>query len=181
MAFIRKAAQDLSELVNDLLDLAKVEAGKIVGPPGGVRGRGALRRAARHAAAAAGQAMRCDSCSRSPSGCPRCHTDEGKVSQILRNFISNALKFTEQGEIRVSAVAGRRGDSVVFAVADTGIGIAPEDQEPDLRGVRPAREPVQGRVKGTGLGLPLCRQAGRAPGRPGVGDEHPGAGLDLLR
>ena len=63
-----------------------------------------------------------------PAGLPPLHTDEGKVSQVLRNFISNALKFTEHGEVRVMASAGPE-DTVVFAVSDTGIGIAPEDQE----------------------------------------------------
>ena len=59
---------------------------------------------------------------------PTMFTDEGKISQILRNFISNALKFTERGEVRVAA---RMDDpeTIVFSVADTGIGIAPENQE----------------------------------------------------
>ena len=56
------------------------------------------------------------------------YSDESKVSQVLRNFISNALKFTERGEVRVTAEAVG-ADKVVFAVADTGIGIAPEDQD----------------------------------------------------
>jgi len=54
-----------------------------------------------------------------PVGVPRLYTDEGKVSQILRNFISNALKFTERGEVRVSAKFSPDG-LVTFAVADTG-------------------------------------------------------------
>jgi rsbT antagonist protein RsbS len=62
-----------------------------------------------------------------PVDIPDLYTDEAKISQILRNFISNALKFTERGEIRVSVQKGR-GDSLMFSVADTGIGIAADDQ-----------------------------------------------------
>ena len=58
------------------------------------------------------------------------YTDEGKVSQILRNLISNALKFTRRGHIRVTAEAD--SDIVVFRVSDTGIGIAPEDQAENI-------------------------------------------------
>jgi CheY-like chemotaxis protein len=85
------------------------------------------------------------------------HTDEGKVSQILRNFISNALKFTEHGEVRVSADLSDDGRAVVFIVADTGIGIAKEDQEHIFEEFTQIPSALQKRVKGTGLGLPLCR------------------------
>ena len=60
---------------------------------------------------------------------PPLYTDESKVAQILRNLISNALKFTEQGEVRVTARLSGDGQRVIFAVRDTGIGIAPEDHE----------------------------------------------------
>src|SRR5262249_42068604 len=89
---------------------------------------------------------------------PTLHTDEGKVSQIVRNFVSNALKFTERGEVRVSARRSPSGDAVVFSVADTGIGIAPEDQERIFQEFTQLEHPLQRRVKGTGLGLPLCRK-----------------------
>jgi CheY-like chemotaxis protein len=76
----------------------------------------------------------------------------------LRNFISNALKFTECGEIRVSARLAPAGDTVVLAVADTGIGIAPDDQEAIFEAFTQLENALQRRVKGTGLGLPLCRK-----------------------
>ena len=59
-----------------------------------------------------------------PSGVPLMITDEGKVSQILRNFVSNAIKFTPRGEVRVTAALADDGRAVAFSVADTGIGIA---------------------------------------------------------
>src|SRR5262249_47666402 len=102
ITFIRKAAEGLSELVNDLLDLAKVEAGKITVHPvefevGNLFG--ALRGMLRPLLVSESVALVFEA----PEGLPVLRTDEGKVSQILRNFISNALKFTEHGEVRVSA------------------------------------------------------------------------------
>src|SRR5262249_52280113 len=92
------------------------------------------------------------------SGLPSLMTDESKVSQILRNFISNALKFTEQGEVRVTARLTDDGDSVVFSVTDTGIGIAAGDQERIFEEFTQLDNYLQRRVRGTGLGLPLTRQ-----------------------
>ena len=163
VAFIQKAAQDLTEIVNDLLDLAKVEAGKVV-----VRAAeftvanlfGALRGMLRPLLVSEHVALSFDEA----DDLPTMMTDEGKVSQILRNFISNALKFTERGAIRVSAALEPSGEVVVFSVADTGIGIAPADQERIFEEFTQLDHPVQRRVRGTGLGLPLSRQLARLLG-----------------
>jgi signal transduction histidine kinase len=84
-------------------------------------------------------------------------SDEAKVSQILRNFISNAIKFTERGEIRVSAELGD-DDMVSFIVSDTGIGIAPDDQSRIFEEFEQVEHALQRRAAGTGLGLPLSRK-----------------------
>jgi CheY-like chemotaxis protein len=84
------------------------------------------------------------------------HTDEGKVSQILRNLISNALKFTPNGQVRVSASLTEK-QAVLFTVADTGIGIAPEHHETIFAEFSQVEHPLQEKYRGTGLGLPLCR------------------------
>ena len=89
---------------------------------------------------------------------PRIYSDEGKVSQILRNFISNALKFTEKGEIRMLCFAWRGPDKVRFSVSDTGIGIAPQNLDLIFEDFSQLDSPVQRRVKGTGLGLPLSKK-----------------------
>jgi signal transduction histidine kinase len=84
-------------------------------------------------------------------------SDEGKVTQILRNFISNALKFTEQGQVVVQLLEEAE-DRVTFAVTDSGIGISPENQQLIFEEFSQIEHPLQRRAKGTGLGLPLCRK-----------------------
>ncbi|HKG92508.1 MAG TPA: ATP-binding protein [Gemmatimonadaceae bacterium] len=156
IGFIRKSTQSVLELVNDLLDLAKIEAGK-----SDVRLTefvaadlfGALRGMFRPLMTSNVVALLFDDA----SALPPLHTDEGKVSQVLRNFISNAIKFTERGEIRVSAAAGA-GDVVVFSVADSGIGISPEDQQRLFAEFTQVEHALQRRVQGTGLGLALSRK-----------------------
>jgi CheY-like chemotaxis protein len=102
-------------------------------------------------------------------------TDESKVSQILRNFLSNALKFTERGEIRVTA--RRVGpDRVAFAVSDTGIGIAPEDEERIFEEFTQLDNRIQRRVRGTGLGLPLTRKLAHLLGGTVTVQSTPGLG-----
>jgi signal transduction histidine kinase/DNA-binding response OmpR family regulator len=154
--YIRKAARDLLDLVNDLLDLAKVEAGKVEAKPLEFRVadlfaalRGMLRPLLLNQSV--------DLVFEDVDHIPAMFSDEGKISQILRNFISNALKFTERGEVRVSARLAEN-DDVIFSVADTGIGIAPEDQDRIFQDFTQVDNPIQKRVKGTGLGLPLSQK-----------------------
>ena len=153
--FIQRSAQELYEVVNDLLDLAKVEAGKVTVKPKEFEIQemfGALRGMLRPLLLDTSLELIFED----TSDLPVMHTDDGKVSQILRNFISNALKFTLEGEVRVSASPGPK-DTIIFAVKDTGIGIAPADQELIFKEFTQIENAVQDRVKGTGLGLPLCR------------------------
>jgi CheY-like chemotaxis protein/two-component sensor histidine kinase len=157
LAYIRKSAEQLSELVNDMLDLAKVEAGKT-----------SVRRADFEVAnlfAALRGMLRPLLVNRSvslvfeePADLPTLQTDEGKVSQILRNFISNALKYTERGEVRVRASLDRDGREVVFTVSDTGIGVAADDLLRIFEEFVQIEHPLQKSVKGTGLGLPLSKR-----------------------
>jgi signal transduction histidine kinase/CheY-like chemotaxis protein len=154
--YIRRSAESLKELVDDLLDLAKVEAGKTE-----IRTSeftvedlfGALRGMMRPLLAGEAVTLVLEE----SSNLPPLVTDEGKVSQILRNFISNAIKFTERGEVHVSA-RRERDDVIVFSVRDTGIGIAPEHHELIFQEFTQVESAVQRRVKGTGLGLPLSRR-----------------------
>ena len=170
---IRRAATDLESLVNDLLDLAKIEAGKTEVRPAEFEVTtlfSALRGMLRPLLLNRSISLVFEE----PENLPPLFTDEGKVSQILRNFISNALKYTEAGEIRVTAQ--REGESIRFSVADTGIGVAPEDQERIFEEFTQIDNPLQSRQKGTGLGLPLTRKlALLLGGRVGV-KSVPGVG-----
>lgn len=155
--FIRRSAEDLSELVNDLLDLAKVEAGRT-----DVNIEhftvdslfGALRGVMKPLLTSDAVALNFEA----PAEPLVMETDESKIAQILRNLISNAIKFTEQGEVRVTARASDDQASVVFTVRDTGIGIGREDLDVIFEEFGQVRSTVQRRVKGTGLGLPLSRR-----------------------
>jgi signal transduction histidine kinase len=172
---ITRAAEDLESLVNDLLDLAKIEAGKIEIRPAEFEVTNlfsALRGMLRPLLLNRSLSLVFDE----PEDLPALHTDEGKVSQILRNFISNALKFTEAGEVRVTATLAQGGTAVRFCVTDTGIGIAPEDQDLIFEEFTQINHPLQRTHKGTGLGLPLTRKLARLLGgevgvrsTPGVG------------
>ena len=154
--YIREATADLSELVHDLLDIAKVEAGKATLRPtsftvhelfGALRG---LMRPLQTNPAVELVFANAD-------GLPPLTTDEGKLSQIVRNYISNALKFTERGEVRVSARHDGQGN-ITIEVKDTGIGIALEDQERLFHEFGQVPNRLQARVRGTGLGLSLSKR-----------------------
>jgi signal transduction histidine kinase/CheY-like chemotaxis protein len=156
IGYVRRAANDLLELVNDLLDLAKVEAGKVEARPIEFEVanlfaalRGMLRPLLLNQSV--------DLVFEDASLIPPMYSDEGKISQILRNFISNALKFTEKGEVRVG-VEVAENDEIRFFVSDTGIGIAPEDVDLIFQDFVQLDHPLQRRAKGTGLGLPLSKK-----------------------
>jgi signal transduction histidine kinase/CheY-like chemotaxis protein len=154
--FIRQAAEGLSTLVDDSLDLAKVEAGKAVLRISQFEVKelfetlkGTIRPIVDHNAVS----LVFDT----PSGIGTLQTDEGKVLQILRNFLSNAVKYTVRGQIRVAAQSGPE-DVVVFSVKDTGIGVAAEDLGRIFEDFGQVESELQKRIKGTGLGLPLTRK-----------------------
>jgi len=151
---IRDSATDLLRLVNDLLDLAKAEAGRIEPNLTDVdlkavfgQLRGTLRPLATR--------PEVDFVVEEP-GVPSLRTDEVLLSQVLRNLLTNALKFTESGSVRLTAA--RAGDDVEFTVADTGSGIPAEQHERIFEEFYqvPGSTALSG--KGTGLGLPYARR-----------------------
>jgi signal transduction histidine kinase/CheY-like chemotaxis protein len=155
--YIRKSAQQLSDLVDDLLDIAKVEAGKTDVRPATFEVSalfGALRGMLRPLLVNQSLSLVFEE----PQDVPPIYSDESKVSQILRNFISNALKYTERGEIRVKAQRMAAGDAVEFRVSDTGIGIPEQDLGRVFDEFVQIENPLQRRTKGTGLGLPLSKR-----------------------
>ncbi|MBO0726305.1 MAG: response regulator [Blastocatellia bacterium] len=163
VGFIRKGAATLLEMVGDLLDLAKIEAGKVEVRPSEFTVEnlfGALRGVFRPMMTN----KSVDLIFEESGEIPTLGTDEGKLTQILRNFISNALKFTERGEVRVRAAFAAGADDVTFYVADTGIGIPAADQARIFEEFAQVENPLQRHAKGTGLGLPLCQRLARVLG-----------------
>jgi len=153
---IRGSAEELIEMVNDLLDLAKVEAGRISISPEWFE-MVDLFSALRGMFKPIISKQSVDLIFEEPKNVPMLFTDHKKLSQILRNYISNALKFTQKGSVRVSAEC-KDSEMVIFSVADTGIGIAKEHQKELFNDFVQVDSPVQKHLRGTGLGLSLSKK-----------------------
>lgn len=159
---IYDSATSLNALVSDLLDIAKVRSGKMELSVSCFSVRSlvsSLKGMMRPLAANPAVLLHFDDV---PADL-QVWSDELRITQILRNFISNALKFTRTGSVEMS-VQTSAADELVFAVKDTGIGIAPEDQERIFEEYAQISHPIQQNVRGTGLGLPLSRQLARLLG-----------------
>lgn len=180
---LRRSAETLLDMVDDLLDTAKVEAGKLqlrATSFSAAELMGGLRAALKPLQSSGAVELVFEDA----AGIPPLQSDEGKVAQILRNLVSNALKFTEVGEVRVAARYDEAADLVTFSVADTGLGIAPEDvdrifeefsQVESAQGIG-GRLTASGRSKGTGLGLPLSRRLAELLGGRILVESTPGRG-----
>jgi signal transduction histidine kinase len=156
MKFVQGSVRELTEMVDDLLDLAKVEAGRISISPEWfemVDLFSALRGMFRPIIGNNAVALILEE----PESVPRLFTDDKKLSQILRNFISNALKFTMEGEVRVTAQL-RDENWIEFAVTDTGIGIAPEHLSTLFSDFVQLDTRIHKRLRGSGLGLSLAKK-----------------------
>jgi signal transduction histidine kinase/CheY-like chemotaxis protein len=153
---IRHSGEALLAIINDVLDLSKVEAGRM-----GLEEiefdlvqmvRGAQ---ASFSAQAADKGLTFE-LTFEPDAAGVYLGDPTRVRQILYNLLGNALKFTETGEIRLTVV--RRGEALTFTVSDTGIGIAPENLASIFASYQQADASTTRRFGGTGLGLSICRE-----------------------
>lgn len=172
--YISNAARELSDMVDDLLDLAKIEAGRITISPAWfdmVDLFSALRGTFRPIT----EMTDADLIFEDPEGMPKLYTDDRKVAQILRNYISNALKFTPRGTVKVSAHLQDNG-TVCFAVRDTGIGIPADLQQDLFKDFSQLESPLQKRLRGTGLGLALCKRYAELLGGHVGMESKPGEG-----
>lgn len=156
VTLIQRSAESLSEMVNDLLDIAKIEARKVdlrLEEVSVAELFAGLRGMFRPLATSERVALVFED----PAEPLALTTDEARVAQVLRNFVSNALKFTTHGEVRVTAHVDD-DHRVVLEVSDTGVGIAPEHHARIFEDYTQVDGPIQRRVRGTGLGLPLTRK-----------------------
>ncbi len=159
---IESSGNDLLTLINDILDLSKIEAGHVdirSEPVSLVRLGTDLRQIFQPVAEQRGLDLEIQLDEAAPRGI---ETDRMRLEQILKNLLSNALKFTEKGSVRL-LVRGD-GDRIVFAVRDTGIGISPEQQRLIFEAFHQADGTINRRYGGTGLGLSISRELARLLG-----------------
>ena len=180
---IAAAADHLLGLVNDVLDLSKIEVGRMAVDPQTVN-LGSLVDAVATVIEPMASAKRLHVDVVVARDLPELHTDPGHVRQILLNLVSNAVKFTERGAVTI--VARRQepdlGDGVVVIVEDTGIGIAREDHDRIFQEFEQVRPSGRGDSleRGTGLGLAIARKLARLLGGDVQVRSAPGAGSRFL-
>jgi signal transduction histidine kinase len=153
---IYASGQHLLSLINDILDLSKIEAGRMELAPAPFHLPSALENAVtlvRERAGRHGIGLELDLDPR----LGEIVGDERKVKQVLLNLLSNAVKFTPEGG-RISLKAGQRDGAVEIAVTDTGIGIAPDDQAAIFEEFRQVGSDEARKQEGTGLGLTLAKK-----------------------
>lgn len=160
---IETSGNDLLILINDILDISKIEAGHLELDVRHVRIApvlSKLKAAFEASATAKGLAFRAEI---EPGLPAELETDPQRLEQVLRNFLSNAVKFTEKGEVILQArrtVDGR----LMFSVKDTGVGIGPEQQSIIFEAFRQADGTISRKYGGTGLGLSISRELARLMG-----------------
>ena len=145
----------LTTLINDVLDIAKMEAGKIEWKMEPVRVEEVMKRAIA-ATSALFQQNGLKLIKELEPGLPEIRGDEDRLIQVVINLISNAVKFTEQGSVTLKVQ--RTDEQITTSVIDTGIGIAPEDQPQVFDKFKQVGDTLTDKPKGTGLGLPICKQ-----------------------
>lgn len=172
---IYSAGNDLLTLINDILDISKVEAGKLeVHPELTILARLVDGMKSLFLPQAMEKALSF-SVELADDLPPTLFTDRQRLEQILKNLLANAFKFTEKGSVTLR-VEPRDGDMLAFAVRDTGIGIAPEQQAAIFEAFRQADGTTNRRYGGTGLGLSISRELANLLGGQIEVQSAPGAG-----
>ncbi len=186
---IHTSGTDLLALISDILDLSKIESGKMDVEIGGVRFselQDYCSKTFRHVADGKGLDFTIDLGNSVAS--ELMHTDAKRLQQVLKNLLSNALKFTEHGSVRLAIdkvvggwtpthmTLGRAKSVIAFSVADTGIGIASDKQRIIFEAFQQADGTTSRKYGGTGLGLSISRELARLLGgeirlqsAPGIG------------
>jgi len=160
---IQSSGNDLLNLINDILDLSKIEAGHVEIRPEPIsleRLTNNLRQLFQPLAAEKKLQLTFDIAADCPA---QIETDAQRLEQVLKNLLSNACKFTETGEVKLSI--GSAGDGqIAFAVSDTGIGISDEQQKRVFEAFHQADGTISRKYGGTGLGLSISRELARLLG-----------------
>jgi PAS domain S-box-containing protein len=175
---IYQSGSHLHDMINDILDLSKIEAGQLELRAEPVNVRMAIKRCIRLVAARAEEAG-LKLVSRIADGLPEILADERKVKQIMINLLSNAVKFTEDGgTITIDAFPAEAG-GVVLRVSDTGIGMDAADIPRALTPFMQIDSALSRRHEGTGLGLPLTKSLAELHGGTLTLESAPGQGTTV--
>jgi signal transduction histidine kinase/HAMP domain-containing protein/ActR/RegA family two-component response regulator len=183
---IHNAGADLLRLIDDILDLSKIEAGRVDVEPAPVdlaEVRGFVERAFGPQAEHKGLELRVEAAPGLPA---EILTDGRRLQQILRNLLSNAMKFTAHGSVSLTMAPSRghgRPDEapamIAFTVRDTGIGIAPGKLSMIFEAFQQADGTTSRKYGGTGLGLSISRELARLLGGAITVSSRPGAGSEF--
>ncbi|AYO76399.1 response regulator [Sphingobium yanoikuyae] len=171
---IETSGNDLLTLINDILDISKIEAGKLELQPRSVRIAPMLDKLQAIFAPSA-QAKGLSFRLAAGADPVEIETDPQRVEQVLKNFLSNAIKFTDRGEVALTV--GRHADGrVAFTVQDSGVGIAEAQQKLIFEPFRQADGTISRKYGGTGLGLSISRELARLLGGELRVESQPGEG-----
>ncbi len=170
---IKSSGDHLLDLINDILDLSKVEAGKEQLNFATIEVAEVCRYCLKIVQERAHE-KQVQLTSEIDAKADICIADERRLKQMLLNLLSNAIKFTPRG--KVSLIARKQQQGIAFAVADTGIGIAPEDLQAVFEPFRQLENGLQQQNRGTGLGLALTRDLARLHGGEVTVESSPGEG-----
>lgn len=172
---IETSGNDLLTLINDILDISKIEAGKLELQPRRVRIAPVLEKLKAvfgASATAKGLSFRIEQTAGAPG---EIETDPQRLEQVLKNFLSNAIKFTMKGEVALG-VSRRADGRIAFTVRDTGVGIPAEQQQVIFEAFRQADGTISRKFGGTGLGLSISRELARLLGGEVMVESVPGEG-----
>jgi signal transduction histidine kinase/CheY-like chemotaxis protein/CHASE3 domain sensor protein len=171
---IQSSGNDLLNLINDILDLSKIEAGHIEVRPETVsltRLAADLRQTFDPIAGERRLTFAIDIAKDCP---PAITTDRQRLEQILKNLLSNAFKFTEKGSVDLRVTLA--GNNLSLAVSDSGIGVSPEQHQAIFEAFRQADGAINRKYGGTGLGLSISRELARLLGGSIALESQPGKG-----
>ncbi|WP_443945298.1 response regulator [Pedobacter sp. AW1-32] len=161
---IQSSGQGLLSLIDEILDLSKIEAGKMELDRTNVKLDDVLI-TMRSLFNPLAKEKQLDLVVDKLDGVPEfLHTDKMRMEQILKNLLSNALKFTAQGAVKLQISKNEKQQSLVFQVSDTGVGIAPEKQAMVFEAFQQADGSTRRKFGGTGLGLSISRELAKLLG-----------------
>ena len=174
---IHEAGRDLRALIDDILDISRIESGRLGLNPEPVELRPMLEDLIELFSPQLADKPVELSLRLEPDAPEQIRTDRDKLRQILKNFLANAIKFTERGEVRIEVGARAESDRpLALSVIDTGIGIPPDKQEIIFEAFQQADGSTRRRYGGTGLGLAISRELATLLGGVIEVESTPGVG-----